>query len=57
MRDLKFPDQGLNLCPRHWKHGVLTTGSPHLLFQVHARLVPPPLTPNYATANCQMSHF
>ena len=22
------PDQGLNLSPRHWKHGVLTTGPP-----------------------------
>ena len=21
-----FPDQGLNLCPLHWKHGVLITG-------------------------------
>ena len=24
----QFPDQGLNLCPLHWKHGVLTTGLP-----------------------------
>ena len=23
-----FHDQGLNLCPRHWKHRVLTTGLP-----------------------------
>ena len=23
-----FPDQGLNLRPLHWKHGVLTTGPP-----------------------------
>ena len=23
-----FPDQGLNLCPLQWKHGVLTTGPP-----------------------------
>ena len=23
-----FPDQGLNLCPLQWKHGVLTTGRP-----------------------------
>ena len=21
-----FPDQGLNLCPPHWKNGVPTTG-------------------------------
>ena len=24
----QFPDQGLNLCPLHWKHGVLITGPP-----------------------------
>ena len=24
----QFPDQGLNLCPLQWKHGVLTTGPP-----------------------------
>ena len=23
-----FPNQGLNLCPLHCKHGVLTTGPP-----------------------------
>ena len=23
-----IPDQGLNLCPLHWEHRVLTTGSP-----------------------------
>ena len=23
-----FPDQGLNLCPQPWKHGVLTIGPP-----------------------------
>ena len=23
-----FPDQGSNLCPLQWKHGVLTTGLP-----------------------------
>ena len=23
-----FPDQGSNLCPPYWKHGVLTTGPP-----------------------------
>ena len=23
-----FPSQGLNPCPLHWKHGVLTTGPP-----------------------------
>ena len=23
-----FPDQGLNPCPLHWKHVVLTTGPP-----------------------------
>ena len=23
-----FPNQGSNLCPLHWKHGVLTTGPP-----------------------------
>ena len=23
-----FPDRGLNLCPLHWKGGVLTTGPP-----------------------------
>ena len=23
-----FPDQGLNLGPLHWKHGVLTAGPP-----------------------------
>ena len=23
-----FPDQGLNLCPVQWKHGVLTAGLP-----------------------------
>ena len=23
-----FPDQGSNLCPLQWKHGVLTTGPP-----------------------------
>ena len=32
----KFPDQGSNPGPRHWKHRVLTTGPPgnsrHLLF-------------------------
>ena len=22
----KFPDQGSNLGPQHWKHGVLATG-------------------------------
>ena len=22
----QFPDQGLNPCPQHWEHGVLTTG-------------------------------
>ena len=26
MWDLKFPDQGSNPCPLHWKYGVLTTG-------------------------------
>ena len=26
MEDLRFPTQGLNLCPMHWEHGVLTTG-------------------------------
>ena len=24
----QFPNQGLNLCPLHWKHRVLTTGPP-----------------------------
>lgn len=24
----QFPNQGLNVCPQHWKHGVLTTGPP-----------------------------
>ena len=24
----EFPDQGLNLCPLHWQHKVLTTGLP-----------------------------
>ena len=24
----KFPNQGSNLCPLHWRHGVLTTGPP-----------------------------
>ena len=28
MKDLKFPNQGSNLHPVHWRHGVLTTGSP-----------------------------
>ena len=28
MWDVKFPYQGLNLCPLPWKHGVLTTGPP-----------------------------
>ena len=26
--DFSFPNQGSNLYPLHWKHGVLTTGSP-----------------------------
>ena len=26
--DVKFPCQGLNLCPLQWKHGVLTTEQP-----------------------------
>ena len=26
MWNLNFPDQGLNLHPLHWEHGVLTTG-------------------------------
>ena len=34
-----FPNQGLNLHPLHWKHGVLTTGLPGkslpLFFQSH----------------------
>ena len=25
---IQFPDQGLNLGPLHWMHGVLATGSP-----------------------------
>ena len=25
---MKFPNQGSNLHPLHWRHGVLTTGSP-----------------------------
>ena len=25
---ISFIDQGLNLSPLHWKHGVLTTGLP-----------------------------
>ena len=28
MWDLKFPDQGSNLCPLHWNCRVLTTGLP-----------------------------
>ena len=24
----RFPDQGSNLCPLHWKCGILTTGPP-----------------------------
>ena len=23
-----FPNQGLNPCPLHWEHGVITTGAP-----------------------------
>ena len=29
----KFPDQGLNLQPLHWKHRVLTTGPPERSFK------------------------
>ena len=25
---IQFPDQGLNLDPLHWEHGVLATGPP-----------------------------
>ena len=25
---ISFPDQGSNLCPLHWEHGVLATGTP-----------------------------
>ena len=25
---IQFPDQGLNLGPLHWEHGVLATGPP-----------------------------
>lgn len=35
VRDPSFPDQGLDLCPLHWKLGVLTTVPPeksHLSF-------------------------
>ena len=28
----QFPDQGLNLCPLHWEHGVLPTGLPYSYF-------------------------
>ena len=27
-RGVQFPDQGSNLSPLHWEHGVLTTGLP-----------------------------
>ena len=37
---IQFPDQGSNLAPLHWKHGVLATGPPekslYMTLEIHA---------------------
>ena len=50
----QFPDQGLNPCPLHWEHGVLTTGPPGkslllLLLLSHFSRVQLCATPEMAT--------
>ena len=32
MCQIQFPDQGLNLGPLHWEHGVLATEPPEKFF-------------------------
>ena len=41
---LNFPNQESNLCPLHWKGGVLTTGPPGKSLDLPILMTPCPIT-------------